>query len=476
MSDPAAPRPSGTEPAGWYRDPACRYLWRWWDGATWTDLTGDGQVGFTDRLTTADNHAGPAAPPSSCPTAGWYTDPACRYAWRWWDGLAWTDTTGDGTNEHTDPLTAADNQTNPSDPPDCPAEPEPTAESTPKPETTVTTEPEPTVAAAGWYPDPTCRHPWRWWDNGWSSSVGDGGEPTNDMVRPGENLPPPGEPFDCPPPGSGLSAAELGCTGDNPPCRFGTDGLVYATRIVSHEELVASGGFRRGLNPNAPDVDDAVALTYLTGCLRSWDDFVPSLSRSYQFTATPAQACSAVWKETSYAVNHLGATDVNCVWGSFARLWLAGGRAYLPSAQSGWAERCSSWLDPQPERDIPAWCADLDISGYLSDISRSPSWEEWGLAQFYFDENGVVDYEWGKTTYCTWMEKCRDLVGAIAPGSNIGQRHNTCDQRIAPQIIFIARRGRCGGLRMLADIALFWARGEELPHVAERPSDQLVAC
>lgn len=178
----------------------------------------------------------------------------------------------------------------------------------------------------------------------------------------------------------------------------------------------------------------------------------------------------------AYAVNHLGATDLNCAYGSFAVLWLAGGHSQRRGVSSGWANTCPSWLDPQPEREVPAWCAEIERSVYVRDISRSPSWVEWGLQAWLDDDDGTVNYEWAERTYCTWMVKCIDVAAAVAPGSSEAQRHNTCGQRIAPQIIVIARRGRCGGLRMLADIALLWARGEALPNVAERSGDQLITC
>lgn len=333
--------------------------------------------------------------------------------------------------------------------------------------------PTPETAAADWYPDPTCRNQWRWWDGQqWTSSVGDGGPPTRDPIRPGDNLPDPGEPFDCPDPAA-QSAAELGCVGDNPACRIGADGLAYATRIVSYDELTDSGGFDVSINPYVPDVAESVALGYLTDCLQEWGAFVPSYTPLFRFTATPVQACSAVWRYTAYAVNHLGVSDVDCVWGSFERLMLRGGAYYRDYAHSGWAETCASWLDPIPERQVPEWCAALDLTGWHSDISRNPQWERWGLTE-YRD-----DYDWAKTAYCTWMEKCTDVLAQVAPGAGIASRRNDCDRGhadISGLVIAIARRGRCGGLRLLANAALGWAGGAAMPHVADRPGDQLITC
>ena len=339
--------------------------------------------------------------------------------------------------------------------------------------------PEPTAepAAEGWYPDPTCRHPWRWWDGqAWTGWVGDGGPRYADPLRPGDPLTAPGETRECTPdtsgPIGGFTAAELGCETAEPLCRIGEDRLAYATRIATHAELVASGGFdtRTTINPHTPDVADDVALGYLTDCLRDWKRYVPSRTGRYRFTATPAQACNAVWRDTAYAINHLGASDVDCVWRSFERLWLRGGIHQMTGAHSGWAETCSSVLDIVPDPDIPQWCVDFDIAHYMANLSRDPAWEEWGLTEY-------LNEEWLRPTYCTWMQKCIALVAQVAPATNPGQRHNSCDRRIAPQIIFIARRGNCGGLRQLAWVALLWAgNNRTLDHVADPPDDQIIDC
>lgn len=47
----------------------------------------------------------PEEPSRPLPPAGWFQDPAGRYAHRWWDGTAWTDDVGNQRGEHLrDPL------------------------------------------------------------------------------------------------------------------------------------------------------------------------------------------------------------------------------------------------------------------------------------------------------------------------------------------------------------------------------------
>ena len=75
------------------------------------------------------------------------------------------------------------------------------------------------------------------------------------------------------------------------------------------------------------------------------------------------------------------------------------------------------------------------------------------------------------------MQKCIATVANVAPATEHHQRHNSCDQRLAPQLIFIARDGRCGGLELISFIARLWTGNTAvLPHIADPPGDQIVDC
>lgn len=73
---------------GWYPDPSRRSEWRYWDGQHWTAHVAMGG-------TTASDEAGdwppPGQPVRSRAEAGWYRDPAGRYEWRYWEGSEWSE-------------------------------------------------------------------------------------------------------------------------------------------------------------------------------------------------------------------------------------------------------------------------------------------------------------------------------------------------------------------------------------------------
>ena len=259
--------------------------------------------------------------------------------------------------------------------------------------------PEPTVEAA-WLPDPSCRNEHRWWDGYmWTRNVGNGGVQTEDRFVGDEDYPPPvagvppncdggvsdiffsgdiSGPEDCPNTPSGvvtapfdsdqdgvadvcavlgsdavlrpMGAAELGCNAVSPAaCTTGSDGWPVATRLMTHDEIAATGTYRDGqLSVVAPvSVPESAALGYITECLQGWSTYSLARYDPIVFHASPVSACNALWRLPVNAIDHLGA-DPRCVWDAFVDLYLEGGPIVAPNIQTGWAERCASWLDPNP--------------------------------------------------------------------------------------------------------------------------------
>ena len=440
-------------------------------------------------------------PDSQLAVLAWFTDPTCRFFWRLWDGQAWTATVANDGVEMEDALLAGEVF------PDPVPGVYPDSRGDGFADRCRSQELESAVTTGKWFSDPTCRYVVRWWDgSAWTAWVGEAGEKVIDPLSPSDFLvPPPGSHDGCSffdPPDT--SAEGLGCTGENPACAIGDDGQVSAVRIMSHSELVDSKGFSDGLpiNPYTPNVSLDVALGHITDCLRSWDDFIGSGSDRYKFTASPVMACNAIWRQTAYAVNHLGVSDIECVMGHYEQLWLFGGAEKARRAHGGWAGppplpapssgrfdtfvsgdkrfRCSSWLDPFPDRDGEQACIDLgvdhfDSTGSAREVSRDPDWEEWGVDGYLRDPDGNITAEWWKPTYCIAMVKCIDLITDVAPETPQANKHNSCDIRFAPQLIFIAARGRCGTLDLLQDMAELWG-GKNLPNAAPVPGDQIVNC
>ena len=431
----------------------------------------------------------------------WFADPTCRFFWRLWDGQAWTATVANDGVDMEDALLPGE------------VFPEPVPGVYPDSrgdgfaDRCRSQEFESAATSGNWYADPTCRYVVRWWDgSAWTAWVGEGGVKVIDSLSPSDFLvPPPGMHDGCSffdPPDT--SAEGLGCVGENPACVVGDDGLASAVRIMSLAELNESGGFRddNPINPYTPNVPLDVALGHITDCLRSWDDFIGSGSDRYKFTVSPVMACNAIWRQTAYGVNHLGVSDIECVMGHFEQLWLFGGDTKGSYAHGGWAGppplpapssgrydgfvggdkrfRCASWLDPFPDRDGEQACIDLgvdhlDFSGTPEEVYRSPSWEEWGVAGYLRDADGNFTDEWWRPVYCMAMIKCIDLITDVAPETPYANKHNSCDRRFAPQLIYIAKEGRCGTLDLLLDMATLWA-GKNLPNAEPIPGDQIIDC
>jgi len=271
---------------------------------------------------------------------------------------------------------------------------------------------------ADWFRDPTCRHEHRWWSGSeWTAAVSDdGAEGEHALTDDGQLAPPdPSWPVDpCVEAGIMLTrfpftAEELGCTGSDPACVLEEGELPRATRLVSYQELVDSGGYdRRLLHDLAPEgLSDDVVLGYLTECLVDWPLF-PHERLGYE--GTPVQTCSMVWRYMAYPITYLGARDdLRCVWEAYKSYYLRGEGRVARYILTGWAERCASWLDPQPHRAIPDDCQLPD--GYHSRLSADDRFAEYGLS---FDDPdltaGAVRLRW-----CSLLARCEDLWRQVAP-------------------------------------------------------------
>ena len=197
--------------------------------------------------------------------------------------------------------------------------------------------------------------------------------------KPNSELTPESTPVVEPTPVAGaypLTAEELGCEAVSPPvCEIGSDGNPVALRLMSYDEVDATGEYS-GLG-NIPkllsevrptSIPDIVALGYITECLAEWP--------SYQFTryerdgivayfnkffiARPISICNALWRLPVMAIDHMGA-DVRCVWDRFkAHLFNLEPRySDYQHSFTGWAEVCDSWLDPIPELPYLEKCINL---------------------------------------------------------------------------------------------------------------------
>ena len=350
-------------------------------------------------------------------------------------------------------------------------------------------EPAPAQASlphADWFPDPTCRNSHRWWSGlRWTGDVANSGASSEDPLRSGESYPPPveGETPDCSGPVP-LSAEVLGCTGPNPACRIGDDGWPVATRLVGYQELVATNGYASDmLHPHAPDADNQTTLGYLTTCLQEWSLFVPSRYDELSYGGTPVQTCSMVWGKMAYALNHLGAdTNVQCVWDAFESFYLRNGQANSRYAYTGWAEKCGSWLDPYPVRQIsveecPApVIKDGGITySYYQFASQTPLWAQYNASARWPDQES--HRQW----WCGFHERCEDLWGQIAPIRS-ASGDDPCARIILGEEINAAWHGRCDELLVLNKLvntegtAEREQHGSQLPTVPPVPDTMLIAC
>ena len=335
---------------------------------------------------------------------------------------------------------------------------------------------------AAWFRDPTCRHEWRWWSGlRWTSAVAGEGADGEDPLTDANLLAPPvaGWPVDpCEEQGImftkfPFTADELGCVGADPACAVDERGLPQATRLIAYQELVASGGYDRSLiQDHAPEgLPEDIVLGYLTECLTEWPSF-PHQQLAYG--GTPVQTCSMVWRDMAYPITYLGARrDHRCVWDAYKSFYLRGGEPVAPYIHTGWAEKCASWLDPNPHRQVPDDCR--LPGGYYSRLAADDRFSDYGLSVDDPELSpGAVRRRW-----CSLLVRCNELWQQIAPSrfAQFAQAGwpSPCIKRVSGHEINTARKGRCEELDILA--SLVRAEGEAgLPTLPRIPAGLWFSC
>ena len=335
---------------------------------------------------------------------------------------------------------------------------------------------------AGWFRDPTCRHELRWWSGlQWTGAVSGDDGTTEDLLTEADSLVPPdlAWPVDpCDDQGImftrfPLTAEELGCVGPDPACAMGDNGLPRATRLVAYQELVDSGGYdRRLLHDHAPaGLPEAVVLGYLSECLVEWPAFP---HQKFRHGGTPVQTCSMVWRDMAYPITYLGARDDHrCVWDAYKAFYLRTGQRAAPSIHTGWAEKCASWLDPHPVRQVSDDC--LLPDGYYQRLSADDRFADYGLS---FDDPELSP-EAVRQRWCSLLARCNDLWQQVAPTRAVHFAEagwpSPCIQRVSGHEINTVRKGRCEELDILA--SLVRGEGENgLPTVPSIPSGLWFSC
>lgn len=327
---------------------------------------------------------------------------------------------------------------------------------------------------AAWFRDPTCRHEWRWWSGlRWTAAVAGGGADGEDPLTDPDRLAPPaaGWPLD-PCEDRGImftkfpfTAVEMGCVGPDPACVIDKRGLPRATRLIAYQELVDSGGYDRSLlQDHAPEgLPEDIVLGYLTECLLEWPSFA---HRQLAYGGTPVQTCSMVWRDMAYPITYLGARDDHrCVWEAYKSYYLHGQQPLSPHIHTGWAEKCVSWLDPQPHRQVPDACHLPD--GYYSSLTADDRFDDYGLS---FDDPELSS-EAVRQRWCSLLARCNDLWQQVAPTRYAQFARagwpSPCLKRVSGHEINTVRKGRCEELDIMA--SLVRAEGEAglptLPHI-----------
>ena len=243
----------------------------------------------------------------------------------------------------------------------------------------------------GWWNDPVCRAANRWWDGEqWTNrvqreSLGDNNEiivnEGTDELLPTDNVRPllPSHPRrHC---GFYVDTYPLSCTGVTPPaCEIDAEGNVTATRVMTYSELEAAIAGHRftdsllhsGPEAEWPNVPSDVALSHISVCLQESSDFVFARVPFFRINTPIEIACNMVWAITALPINSRG-IDIECAYSTFRDLYLKGGDIISPLIQTGWAEKCESWLDEgltQPASDMNARCMEL-FEGYNSTQSSA---------------------------------------------------------------------------------------------------------
>ena len=292
----------------------------------------------------------------------------------------------------------------------------------------------------------------------WTAAVADDGADGDDPLTDVDLLlpPPTGRPVD-PCEQRGLmftkfpfTAEELGCVGPDPACVIDDRGLPRATRLLAYQELVDSDGYDRSLlQDHAPEgLSEDIVLGYLTECLSEWPSFTP---QQMAYGGTPAQTCSVVWRDMAYPITYLGARDDHrCVWDAYKSYYLRGKQPMTPYMHTGWAERCASWLDPQPHRQVPSDCRLPD--GYYSRLAADHRFGDYGMS---FDDSELSP-EAVRRRWCSLLMRCADLWQQVAPKrfarfAEAGWP-SPCFKRISGHEINTVRKGRCEELDILAGL------------------------
>lgn len=247
-----------------------------------------------------------------------------------------------------------------------------------------------------------------------------------------------------------FTAEELGCVGLDPACVIDERGLPRATRLIAYQELVDSGGYDRSLlQDHAPEgLSEDIVLGYLTECLSEWPSFA---HQQLAHGGTPVQTCSMVWRDMAYPITYLGARDDHrCVWDAYKSYYLRGRRPMAPSIHTGWAERCASWLDPQPHRQVPGDCRLPD--GYYNRLTADARFADYGLS---FDDPELSP-EAVRRRWCGLLMRCNDLWQQVAP-TRYARFAPTgwpspCIKRVSGHEINTVRKGRCEELDVLAGL------------------------
>ena len=312
---------------------------------------------------------------------------------------------------------------------------------------------------AAWFRDPTCRHEWRWWSGlRWTAAVAGDGADGEDPITDADLLAPPavGWPVDpCEQQGImftnfPFSAEVLGCVGSDPACVIDESGLPRATRLLAYQELVDSGGYDRNLlQDHAPEgLPEDTVLGYLSECLLEWPSFA---HQQLAYGGTPVQTCSMVWRDMAYPITYLGARDDHrCVWEAFKSYYLHGEPAMAPHIHTGWAEKCTSWLDPQPRRQESGDCQ--LPGGYYNRMTADDRFADYGLS---FDDPELSP-EAVRQRWCSLLARCNDLWQQVAPTryARFAQADwpSPCIMRVSGHEINTVRKGRCEELEILAGL------------------------
>ncbi len=345
---------------GWYHDPACRHTFRLWDGLVWTNrVIGQGgesadpiRPGDADRLARPGVGFVCAASDPIMDIAGFRPDPTCRYDDRWWADRRWTVRVHSGGEVATDFLLVGD----------------------------------------GYLPLP-------------QTAVDCDSRVAPSFAFPCDNPVPSGEP------GVGVGDDGLPCATRLP--EMG-DPLFWNSWTIFDSYQAWTRSQRDDYYYKPEGVSDAEALGYITACLRggyaggdysaypvSYPSYVngPAPPPGYTWPGEPLsvfQECADAWIKAAPAINFGGMKNsLTCVYDAYLDFHLRQtsdgvlyernplsvqhfeeqGWSFVPDPIAvqmaeeqgldagrhyyrvvGWADACSSWVDPVPDRSFVEKC------------------------------------------------------------------------------------------------------------------------